>query len=68
MCFNETQKGKTNESIIISLGRAFHPINNWISSFTRIGNKIGRRHLDYNCFFLQNPVQCTCITIHQSIR
>ena len=49
ICLNEMPKRKTNRSMIISMVRAFHPINNWISIFTRLVNTIQRRHYDHNC-------------------
>ena len=52
ICFKETPKGKTNESMIIRMVRAFHPINNWISIFARLGNTIRRRHYDHICLII----------------
>ena len=54
ICFNETPKVKTNESMIISMVRAFYPINNWIYIFTRleITIRLRRQHfeyIDYHC-------------------
>ena len=52
-------KGKTNESQIIGMDRAFQPIYaTRFQLYIRLGNKIQRRHFDLNCF-VSNPRPCS---------
>ena len=49
---NLLQRKEKDSENFISMVRAFHPINYWISIFTFLGNTIRRRYFDHNCLII----------------